>query len=413
MIDLTAMARAFLALLVTGLFGCSSSSAEPQVIDDPYAGGASFPSPAPISVPAGPIAMVSNNGSDTISFLDLTTHTPFADVPVGIDPVGLDGPHHLAFDPAKREIFVALAYPAPAFSPGPHAEHGSSTLPGKVMRLGFPSMSVLGVARVDENPGDIVISEDGSRVVVTHFDLKKALANPGNPDKQRARLLAFDAKTIGAADAPAPVAVDVCVAPHGVVLSRPDGRYAYVACYGEDALAVVDLADPAHPVTRTPVGPDPGPPGAPQYGPYAIALSEDGSTVAIGNTLKRDLRMFDAKTGALLAGRTYPAQGAVMFPVFLGGTLYVPVQTPDMVVRLDVQATTFEITKRALTKDECVLPHEIQLGAAPGEVLLVCEGDHKTPSVVLALDGTSLATTARMNVGAYPDRLVVAKGGAQ
>ena len=40
---------------------------------------------------------------------------------------------------------------------------------------------------------------------------------------------------------------------------------------------------------------------------------------------------------------------------------------------------------------------------------MVCEGDHETPSVILAIDPVSLETLGTMNVGIYPDRLAVLK----
>ncbi|MCC6644861.1 MAG: YncE family protein [Polyangiaceae bacterium] len=377
-----------------------------QVVDEPYTGRA-FPPPAPLTLPAGPWAVTSNNGADTLTFVDLAAGAVVAEVPVGLNPIDLDGPHHLAVDRQTKDVFVALSYPAPPIIPGPHAAHGSAAVNGKLVRLSLPDFSILGVARLDPNPGDIVLSDDGGRAVVTHFALEKAL-NPTAPiEAQRARLLAFSARELVGAAPPAPRSVDVCVAPHGVALSHGDGRRAYVACYGEDALAIVDLADESQPVTRVPVGPNPGRAPTPAYGPYAIAIDDASQRVAVGTTESHELRVFDA-TGALLADKTWRpdvSKGGVFFPVFLGDLLVVPVQRPDALYVLDLSGPATEVRRRVFAGDECQSPHEVRRSTVAGELLVVCEGDHRGPGKLLIVDEVTLATRATLLTGAYPDRV--------
>jgi hypothetical protein len=352
---------------------------------------------------------VSNNGSDTVTVLDLEDPASVVSgraIPVGLDPVDRDGPHHLAVGKERSELYVALAYPPPDVPLGPHAEHGSSQRAGAVARYSLPDFRLLGTAHTDPNPGDVVLSEDGARLVVSHFDLQKAIkyAEDG-VEAQRASLLLFDPARIGDSDA-SPVSIPVCVAPHGVVLSRPSGDVAYVACYGEDALAVVDLADPSHPVERIPLGPAPGPPGSPTYGPYALTLSDDGASIAIGTTISRDLRLYDVATKTVSAA-IFSTQGGAFFPLFSpdGKTLLLPTQLPDELIEID-RATMGELRRWTFAGSACSRPHEVRRHPATGDVMLVCEGDHRKDSVVLVLDAKTLETRQTLHAGVYPDRIV-------
>jgi DNA-binding beta-propeller fold protein YncE len=326
--------------------------------------------------------------------------------PVGRDPVDVDGPHHLAADRQRGFVYVALSYPALGNATGPHAAHGGSTRAGFIQKLALDDLRVLGEVRIDPNPGDIVLSEDKRRIVVTHFDLKRA-TDPRLPlEERRANLIVVDPEEI-TARSPAPRRVALCLAPHGTVLSRPDGRFAYVACYGEDALAVVDLADPAAPVLRVPVGPGAGAGGTPIYGPYSLVMSPDGSRLAVGNTESKDVRFFDVATRKMTP-EVVDAGGAPYFVAWSsnGETLFVPTQSPDAlrVVRLGTSTTT---VLRTLAPAECQRPHEIAMSREDRLAYVVCEGDHKGPSQVLAVDPATLATRQSFPVGVYPDRFFV------
>jgi hypothetical protein len=360
--------------------------------------------------PLGPFALVSNNGSDTVSVVDLAQRRVAGTLRAGLDPVDIDGPHHLAYHRQRREIFVALAYPAPAIAPGPHAAHGSSQRPGRVIRLDAITGQITGEMRADSNPGDIFLSDDGSRLVVTHFDLQKALTNAAQGiEAQRASLLLYDPDDFRP-DA-SPRSFPVCITPHGVALSRPDGRRAFVACYGEDSIAVVDLqAQGEGAITRIPVGPAAGSGSSLQYGPYAAVLDPAGKQLLVGTTEGRDLRLFDVDAGAM-APRWYSAGGSVFFAAAdaASAVAYVPVQTPDFLakVTLSGQGELTELARRTFLKDECQRPHEAALWNNDQELLLVCEGDHVHPGSLLILDPDTLETRASLPMEVYPDKVLV------
>ena len=409
-----AWCAAALAAGIAGAFGATlgctrTETDEPIVYSyDPYTGPAAYPNRRPqLTAPNGDLGLVSNNGSDTVSALDLVNNKVLGSAPVGRDPVDGDGPSPLAGDRAKGFAYVALTYPAPVLTPGAHSAHGSSSRSGFVQKLALDDLRILGEVRVDKNPGDVVLSEDGSRLVVTHFDLNKAL-HPGlKLQEKRATLAVIHPDQILPAGSPDPVQITTCIAPHGVALSRPDGKLAFAACYGEDAIAVVDVTDPSAAVLRIPVGDSPGEPGQPSYGPYSAVLSPTGARLVVGNTESKDVRLFDVTSKTMLP-LIIKTQGAPFFVAWSSDekSLYIPTQSPDTLLVADV-GTGDVVTSRTFDKATCKLPHEAVFSTDGATLYVVCEGDHVTPSVILALDPSTLETKATMPVGVYPDRLAI------
>jgi DNA-binding beta-propeller fold protein YncE len=378
---------------------------------DPYVGEAFPDRRKPVELPAAGAAITSDSYSDTISLVSLADGQRFASFPVGRDPVSIDGPHHLAIDEATKRLYTALSYPEIGTG-GPHASHGSSTRPGYAQMLSLVDFRVLGEVRVDDNPGDIVLSQDGTRLVVSHFDLKKAIQNAGDLEAQRATLAVIDPSTLAQPAPPSPTRIPVCIAPHAVALSRPDAARAYVACYGEDSVAVVDLA--AGEVSdRIPIAEGADAQGDPEHGPYSAVLSPDGATLAVGNQVSRDITFVDVTALAVLPARTLPTLGVPFFPTWSADstTLYVITQTPNSVIAIDTSADNAQLARRDFAPGECELPHVAEL--IGGSLLVVCEGDHETAGAVLTLDPVTLATVESTEVGIYPDSIQRVGGGGR
>ncbi|WP_437806693.1 YncE family protein [Sorangium sp. So ce1078] len=392
------------ALAAAALAGCS----EPEPIIETHYGayeGDAYPDRRPeLAIPEGGMGVVTDSRSDTLSLISLETGERFGVHPVGRDPVTIDGPHHVAVDAPGNALYVALSYPVLAGTIGPHATHGSSTMAGYVQKLALDDMRVLGQVRVEPNPGDIVISEDGSRVVVSHYDLKRVLDNPGDIEAARSSLAVIDADAVLPSGSAPPTLIPVCMAAHGIVLSRPDAARAYVACYGEDALAIVDLTDPDAEVKRVPVGPSPSISGRPSYGPYAAVMSPDQKTIAVSNTESRDVRFFDVASETFDESRTMPFFGVPYFVAWTpdGSRIYVPTQVPDAIALVGVTPDDSAAVTRQLS-GECFRPHLAELDEEHG-LFLVCEGDQTTtPGKVLRLEPGTLETLSEAEVGLYPD----------
>jgi DNA-binding beta-propeller fold protein YncE len=408
----THLARASAVAVAALTAACTTTETEERqtVVYEPYEGPEAYANRRPqCPMPEGDLGVTSDSGSDTITLIDLEEGSILCQAPVGRDPVDIDGPHHVGLSRELGFAVVALSYPAPAIAAGPHAGHGSSTRSGFVQKLALDDLRALGEVRIDANPGEIVLSEDGSRIAVSHFDLKKAL-DPKNLtlDAKRANVIAVDPETLTPIESPEPTRVKTCIAPHGMALSRPDGATAYVACYGEDALAIVSLDDPKRDITYVPVGPGAGPPGSPAYGPYAAAMNRAGSRIAVSNTESRDVRLFDVATQAFVDGFVVSTFGQPYFAAFSrdDATLYIPAQSPDEVLVVDGE-TGLPRAQRLLSDEDCVAPHETALSTDGTKLYVLCEGDRKGPGTVLVLDPDTLDVTSTYTVGVYPDRLLV------
>ena len=373
---------------------CGSS--ETRVEYEPYSGPPSYPDKTPkLPTPKGAFAYVSDNGSDTISVLDVPSNEVVAQVRVGRDPVGIDGPHHLAVAP-DGVVYVAFSYPAPATIPGPHASHASSVRPGWVQKLAADDLHLLGEVQVDPNPGEIVLSPDGTRLIVTHFDLARASDAKLDDEGQKASILVIDPATLTTGGSPRPRAIKACRAPHGASITR-DGRTAFVACYADDTLAVVDLMEGGAAVTSVPVGSE---------GPYSAVMSPSGKFVAVGTTEGKATRIYDVAARAM-RDVTVVSQGAAFFAGWSAddSKLWIPTQSPDALMLVD--ATTGATSKQRMFDASCEKPHEAALSPDGATLYVVCEGDHKEPGAVLAVDPATLETRSVMRVGVYPDRFAL------
>src|SRR5262245_54373798 len=93
--------RAVLAAAAASLAaGCADEvtkySADPRTRDPPQLGSL-----------AGRI-VTTNNGDDTLSVLDPAAPAPAQRLPVGFNPVDVEGPHHVAADAQGRFLYVNL-----------------------------------------------------------------------------------------------------------------------------------------------------------------------------------------------------------------------------------------------------------------------------------------------------------------
>jgi DNA-binding beta-propeller fold protein YncE len=399
------------ALVALAALGCGDTETRTEVVYTPYDGPAAYPNQRPeYPLPDGDLGVTSDNGSDTLTLIDFTSGQLLGSVPVGRDPVDNDGPHHIGMNRALGIAVVALAYPAPAIATGPHAAHGSSNRAGYVQKLSLPDFAPQGEVRVDTNPGDVVLSVDGSRAVVSHFELQKAVSGTTLAEK-RSNLAIIDVASMTPAHSPAATRILTCVAPHGLLLSEPDGATAYVACYGEDAVAVVDTTDANAAVTYVPVGPGAGAPGSPTYGPYALAMNRARTFAAVSSTLNRDVRFFDV-SARTMTGVAIPTLGAPFFGAYgpSDDKLYIPTQAPDELLVADPE-TGIVSQSLPLGPLGCILPHELVFSSDNATLYVVCEGKHgvvdEEPGRVLALDPESLELRQSFIAGIYPDRLLV------
>jgi DNA-binding beta-propeller fold protein YncE len=355
---------------------------------------------APVPIPAAHAAYITNNGSDSLTVID-RRGAQAVTVAVDLDPNRHEAPHHLAVDAAAGRVFVALAFPPePGKKKDPHGGHGQSDDRGKLAKLDLATLAVATTRDVDESPGEIILTRDKKKVVVTHYDMKRAMTvaakGGASPATMFARILVFDAATMEpAGERP------LCVAPHGAAM-MPDDRAVLVACYGSDELAVVDLGSPQLPVSRFPLGGTPGVPGVPRYGPYSVAIAPKGDLAVVANLESSDIRVFEPAQKRFRPDGDVALGARAFMPAFVSDrVVLVPLQSPDGIARVELDKRTIEM-RASYEKAECELPHAVRV-AKDGRAYVVCEGDHTRPGAVLEIDPVTLATKRRWTVGVYPD----------
>jgi DNA-binding beta-propeller fold protein YncE len=376
------------ALLV---FGCSNAS-DPSALD-------AFPNRRVKLESAGHLlGYVANRESDTVSVVDLDAMTELGEAPVGRDPVDIDGPLHAQIDAATRTLYVVLSYPFSADSPHAIANSGGPR-PGYVVAFGLDDLKPLGAVRVPASPNDVTFSDDHTALAVPHYNTVLALKNTPDIDQRRATV-DFIKPASGVADETAePTSVSTCVAPATVVYGH-DGSRAFVACTGEDSLAVLDT-NALTVLSRVPAGP------LAANKPYALTRNAASTRLALSNQVAQMVVVFDTgDTPTALVSAKVP--GVPFYAGWLGDDqLLVPVQGPSGLALVDT-ASGNVLSNVQYADDDCNNPSEA-LVLDDGRVFLTCEGDHYKPGTIVRIDPTSLAIQAKVSVGIYPDRLAVEK----
>ncbi|MCP3140024.1 YncE family protein [Pyxidicoccus xibeiensis] len=411
-------ARAWAAALALALAACTD---DPDPVDgveppddleythpDPWAEGTLVPPPGP-----GGRILVTNSLDDTLSLIELdTVGTPgfkeLARVPVGLNPVELEGPHHTAVSPRGDFYYVGISNYVPGGGSGPHGTHGTGAEDGYCLKLDARDNRLVGSVRVDPNPGDVIVSADGSTLYQTHFDTLKiteAARRGDGEDKMIARLAIIDAATMRRK-----AMVDVCPAPHAVRLSA-DERTAYVACWS-DEVAIVDLSAAPPTVQRVKVSANTGTAVNPRHEPYALTLSPTTGEAWVSSMASRQVQVLNPVTRTMDPTRTVQGlRGPPMFGAFTadGRTLYLPYQLVDALAVID--PTTGTVLREVdLAAAGCLNAHQVTLTPDERHGLVVCEGDHRGPGTVHAVDLAEGTVVGTVTVGIFPDSVSILRG---
>ncbi len=341
------------------------------------------------------LGYVSNRLSDSVSVLDLDGMTELGRVPVGRSPVDVDGPTHFAVDPERGYVYVALSYPATAVQ-GPHAAHASPSQPGFVEVLSLSNLSKLAELEVAPSPSDLALSADGERLVVSHYDLARAARAEEDIELRRSSLSVVTPAS-GVVDGSASLeSATTCVAPYAVALGNDDTR-AYVACSGEDSVAVVNVD--SLDVERVEVGSE-------EYveKPFTLSVDPSGTSLLVSSQVARSVELFGLDDG-MESGSSVVVRGVPYYAAWLSeDRIVVPTQGPSGASLLDVE-TLSVLAEVTYSESECSNPHEARVEG--GRVFLVCQGDGYSPGALVELDPESLAISSRVEVGLSPDRLLV------
>jgi hypothetical protein len=402
----------FVTTFILALASCGKT-------EQPVFHGAAFGADPPAPGPLNGLFVTTDNGSDRLSAVDPVTRQVRFTIPVGFIPVELEGPHHLAADPAGRFLYINLSEAVAGSGTGPHGSHGTGTIPGFILKLSTKDGSLAGFAQVDPNPGDLTISADGKTIYVTHYDLNKlAKMTVDNPRLGDSNLVVIDAASMNVTKR-----VSLCPAAHGVRLA-PDGKTLYSTC-DNDEIAIVDLSDPSLPVTRKQLAPGQVESPSRNRCPYALTVAPD-STVWVSSLGPAEgtrgggggLDVYDPALGAFDPARsaTFP-NGRALFAAFKGTPAsyqgYVPEQNLAGGDKIHVYTAgagqpRVEGPSISLDRATCLNAHMFTLSSDGTTGYLVCEGDHVGPGTFTFLDLRATPTIlSSVQLGVFPDGLVL------
>ena len=392
------------------LAACDATAQAPELVFDHTADEAWSSRSTPIPSAIGDLVLITNNLEDAVSYVDLGLDPPaeIMRLPVGLQPVEREGPHHLALSADGLTMWVGLSNYVPGSGSGPHGAHGTGTADGSALLIDVASGDLLASVRVDRNPGDIRLTPDGKRVLVTHFDLLRITsASPTSTSDEIASRLAI----IDVATRTREAIVTTCPATHGMAVS-PDSKRVYVACW-DDQMAIVDLVAANHPVELVSVLALPGTIADPECQPYALTQSLDGATVWVGCFESGELRAFDVAAHAMDPTRVARLGTSALFGSYLSATtLVVPSQGPDRLSWIDA-ATGDVATSLAFDRADCILPHVVQPSPDGKRLLVVCEGDRVSPGTLVIVDADSRTVSDVVPVGRFPDDLAIRPAGTR
>ena len=355
--------------------------------------------------------LITNNGDDTVTVLDLQTFDIVANVAVGLIPVEREGPHHVAASPDGLHYYVGISNYVPGSGSGPHGAHGTGTADGYALKVRGSDNVTIASTRVDRSPGDVRLTPDGSRLLMTHFDLLRLTEElPGPVENAYAALAILDTDSFELLNM-----TMICPAPHGL-LPNADGSRAYAACYGSDELAVIDFDDNTIPtdVELVPLAPDAGTPPFTAYDPYAVTVSPTDGGVYISSWLTGDVLYFDPVTGAMdPARRIFFGTGLPGFGDFTsdGAELFIPRQGPDLIARIDPNTTPPTVIEEVGVPAECFALHLVKVLPGDTHAAVVCEGDHVGPGAVALWNLTTNAFERVVEVGVFPDDAQILRTG--
>ena len=156
---------------------------------------------------------------------------------------------------------------------------------------------------MDQNSGDVVLTHDNKRVLVTHFDMRRAMQQAkaaAITSKMYARLVVLDRRR----STSSPRAR--YASRRGIAVAAKDDSFAAIACYGSDEIAIVELGNPELPTAHVPIAATAGVPGAPRFGPYSIAIAPDQKRAIVADMESADVRIIDLVARQFLADSAIP-----------------------------------------------------------------------------------------------------------
>lgn len=388
---------ALVLLAALAAVACESSSAADSEAQE------AFPNLRPRFPVDRPLGFIANQDSDTVSVIDLgeggqggmggqsaAAFTVLAQVPIGRDPVDFDGPRSLVFDRARDVFYVALTYSQSVTSV--HVMSASARRAGYLQVLARDDLRPLEEVRLQPAAFAVALSPDGSELAATHYDTYLPTVNAGDPVKSRAVVAFVEPDALERA----PAEVALCIAPADIAY-QPGGAI-LVACVGDDSIAVLDGTTKE--VTAT-LDIDVSAPQKPVW----LEVDAGSGKVAVSYEVTRRVGVLDSGDELTLE-HLVQLEGVPRRPFWLSASrLIVPTVDPDALVVVDLATDSIEQALR-LDPADCRAPGSLT-ELAGGRLFLVCQNNHFEPGTLLELERSSLAVLGRVELGLFPDRMVV------
>ncbi|MDD4250280.1 MAG: beta-propeller fold lactonase family protein, partial [Methanosarcina sp.] len=236
-------------------------------------------------------AYITNQGSDSVSVIDMATKTITATIPVG------DGPSGVAVSPAGTKVYVTNS--------------GNNT----VSVINTADNTVTSTVNVGNDPYGVAVSPDGTMVYVTNLnDNSVSVINTATnqviytipvgkwpegvaftPDGEKAYVANYYSySTISVIDTATNTVISTVndpeiYGPSGIAIA-PNGKKAYVTSNFNDKLAVIDLLS-NQVMTTVNV----------ESGPHGVSVSPDGTRVYVVNGDGNIISVIDTATDEVIA----------------------------------------------------------------------------------------------------------------
>jgi len=189
--------------------------------------------------------------------------------------------------------------------------------------------------------------------------------------------------------------ITVPARPHGIVLS-PDGRWAYVACYGGAAIAVIDAVSATLAATISlPAGAQ----------PYGIAISADGRYVYASDNFTGRLFVIDTAGRKLLPAIEVGLRPALIARSPDGKTLYVANGGAASVSVVDISRNAAQPVVRATIQGIQGYPHGIAV-TPDGRFVVVANTQGQSLSVIDTADDKVVDTIQSPDLK-YPNDVLI------
>ncbi len=333
-----------------------------------------------------PRVFVTAQSEDVVTAIDLETELIMRFIEAGERPnatTAPEAPHNIVLSPDGKYFYVNLI------------------AGGSVEKYNARTFEKLGTVKVGLSPAQIVVTDDGSMLYVSNFDLTF----------QQRFVNRINAETMSGNEV-----IEVAgYAPHGVTLSR-DEKFLYTMNAGSDDISKIDLAT-LDVVERIPVVPGAAPAaaGAAEHEPYQSVITED-DIMFMTCRKSGQVRVIDLVAGVVIDSIEVGERPLIPALSPDGSELWVPNQGSNTVSVIDVATRTVIATIGQLN----VQPHAVAFTSDGQRVFVTCEnqagdaelhhpllGTEVIPGFVYVINRATRDITREIEVGGFAAGIVI------